>query len=187
MNVHHLDLTPSSAVDERSSRAGLRAVATFEAAKGIAVLGLGILLLFMHTHAEDYASSLLFHLHIDPDRRFAHALLDAAVTVTDARLLTIALAVLSYATVRFVEAWGLWNRRVWAEWFALLSGTLYLPWECLKLMERVDWQRVGVLAINVAIILYMLYVRISSYRQSKQRDGIEELADEHQTRETVAH
>lgn len=177
MDVHHLDLAPPTAIDERSSRAGLRAVASFEAAKGISVLALGILLIFMHTHAEDYASSLLFHLHIDPDRRLAHALLDAAVTVTDARLLTIALAAISYATVRFVEAWGLWNRRVWAEWFALLSGALYLPWECLKLAERIDWERIGVLAINVAIILYMLYVRISSTRTPK------EVTEEEQTLE----
>ena len=168
MEVEHASLTPSSAIDERTSRAGLRAVATFEAAKGAAVLLLGIVLLFVHTHAEDFISSLLFHLHIDPDRAVSHALLNAAQKFSDARLLTIAAALLSYVTVRFVEAWGLWNRRVWAEWFALLSGTLYLPWECLKLAERVDWERAGVLAINVVIVLYMLYVRIASCRPPKE-------------------
>ena len=168
MAVEHLSLAPPSAIDEHSSRAGLRAVATFEAAKGIAVLALGIFLLFMHTHAEDFISSLLFHLHIDPDRAVSHALLHAAQKLSDARLLTIAAAMLSYVTVRFVEAWGLWNRRVWAEWFALLSGTLYLPWECLKLAERVNWERAGVLAINVLIVLYMAYVRISSWKAEKE-------------------
>ena len=164
MDVHNLNLTPPAAIDERSSRAGLRAVATFEAAKGVAVVALGIFLLLVHSHAEDFTASLLFHLHIDPDRSVSHALLNAAEKLSDARLITIAAAVLSYATVRFVEAWGLWNRRVWAEWFALLSGALYLPWECLKLAERVDIERVGVLGINIAIILYMLWVRISSCR-----------------------
>jgi uncharacterized membrane protein (DUF2068 family) len=148
------------ALDVRSSPAGLRAVATFEALKGAAVLLLGIALLAFHKHAEDFAASLLFHLHIDPDRRLAHMLMDAATRLSDARLLTIAAAALTYCAVRWVEAWGLWNRRVWAEWFALLSGALYLPWEILKIVERVDWERVGVLVINVAIILYMLYIRI---------------------------
>lgn len=176
---HHLNFEPPSAIDERSSSAGLRAVATFEAIKGVGVVVLGIFLLFMHTHAEDFVASLLFHLHIDPDQKLSHALLNAAEKVTDARLLTIAAAVLSYATVRFVEAWGLWNRRVWAEWFALLSGTLYLPWECLKLAERVDWERGGVLAINVIIVLYMLWVRISSCRPPKCVNGetVEETVD----------
>lgn len=164
MDVHHANLAPPSAIDERTSAAGLRAVATFEATKGIAVLGLGILLFFVHSHAEDFTASLLYHLHIDPDRHLGLALMNAAAKLTDARLLTIASAVISYATVRFVEAWGLWNRRVWAEWFALLSGCLYLPWECLKLAERVDWERVSVLVINIAIILYMLYVRVQSCR-----------------------
>lgn len=164
MDVHHANLAPPSAIDERSSAAGLRAVASFEALKGIAVLALGILLLFVHSHAEDFTASLLYHLHIDPDRHIGHALMNAAAKVTDARLLTIAAAAVSYTTVRFVEAWGLWHRRVWAEWFALLSGCLYLPWECLKLAERVDWERVSVLVINIGIILYMLWVRIQSCR-----------------------
>lgn len=148
------------AIDERSSPAGLRAVATFEALKGIGVLALGILLFFMHRHAEDAALSLLFHLHIDPDRRLARMLLDAATKVSDARFLTIAVAVIIYTTVRFVESWGLWNRRIWAEWFALLSGAMYLPWEALKIAERADWERVGILLVNVVIIGYMLYIRI---------------------------
>lgn len=147
-------------IDARSSRLGLRAVASFEALKGIVVLALGVALLFVHQHAEDYAVNLLFHLHIDLDRRVSHMLLDAATKLSDARLLTIALAAMTYSTVRFIEGWGLWNRRVWAEWFALLSGALYLPWEILKLVERVDWQRVAVLVINIGIILYMLYIRI---------------------------
>lgn len=148
------------AVDERSSAAGLRAVATFEALKGIVVLVLGITLFAVHKHAEDLAASLLFHLHIDPDRRLGNMLMNAATKLSDARLLSIAAATLTYCTVRFVEAWGLWNRRVWAEWFALLSGAMYLPWEILKIAERADWERIGVLGVNVIIVLYMLEIRI---------------------------
>lgn len=157
-------LAPPQAVDEQSSPAGLRAVASFEALKGAAVLLVGVFLLFTHKHAEDFVEYLLFHLHIDPDRRLSQMLLDAATKLSDARLLTIAAAALAYTTVRFVEAWGLWNRRVWAEWFALLSGALYLPWELLKLVQRVDALRITVLVANLLIILYMLYIRIRACR-----------------------
>ncbi|MBV9760955.1 MAG: DUF2127 domain-containing protein [Acidobacteriaceae bacterium] len=149
-----------SAIDERASTAGLRAVAGFEALKGAVVLLLGLTLFILHRHAEDYAERLLYHLHMDPDRHFARAILNAALKLSDARLWTIAAATLTYCTVRFVEAWGLWNRRVWAEWFALLSGAMYLPWEILKVSERADWERIGVLAVNIVIVLYMLEVRI---------------------------
>lgn len=148
------------AIDERASTAGLRAVATLEASKGIVVLLLGLTLLFIHRHAEDFTEHLLYHLHMDPARRLGHMLINAATRVTDARLWTIAGATLTYSAVRFVESWGLWHRRVWAEWFALLSGAMYLPWEILKITERADWERISVLAVNVIIILYMLEVRI---------------------------
>src|SRR3982750_1838732 len=142
--------------DLRTSRAGLRAVASFEAFKGIAVVLLGLVLLIYHSHAEDLAEAMLDHLHIDEDRRIGQMLMHAASQVTDARLWTIAGAALTYATVRFVEAWGLWHRRIWAEWFALLSGTMYLPWEILKVAQRATAERIIVLAINVIIVLYML-------------------------------
>ncbi len=158
-SITHIQPVPQ-AVDDRSSKAGLRAVATFEALKGIAVLALGITLLLFHKHAEDLTERLLFHLHIDPDRRLAQMLMNAATRVTDARLWTIAAAMVTYCTVRFMEAWGLWNRRVWAEWFALLSGAMYLPWEILKIAERADWERIGVLGVNIIIVVYMLEIRI---------------------------
>jgi uncharacterized membrane protein (DUF2068 family) len=155
---------PPEAIDTHASLAGLRTVASFEALKGFAVLALGIALLFVHKDAETFADSLLFHLHISIDRRFAQSFLNAASKLSDARLWTIAAATFSYSTVRFVESWGLWHRRVWAEWFALLSGALYLPLEILKLAQYPDWEHVAVLLINIVIILYMLYIRISECR-----------------------
>lgn len=160
MSTSALQVHTPQAVDERSSATGLRAVASFEALKGIAVLALGITLLVVHQHAEDLTESLLFHLHIDPDRRLAQTILNAASRLSDARLWTIAAAMLTYCTVRFVEAWGLWNRRIWAEWFALLSGAMYLPWEILKIAQRSDWERIAVLGVNILVVVYMLEIRI---------------------------
>jgi len=151
---------PPVALDQRTSLAGLRAIATLEALKGIAVILLAITLVFIHKRVEDYMEALLFHLHVDVERRVGHALMNAASKVSEARLLTLLLAAASYSAVRFVEAWGLWNRRVWAEWFALLSGSLYLPWEILGIIEKASWERIGVLVVNVAIILYMLMIRV---------------------------
>ena len=150
--------------DLRTSSAGLRAVASFEAFKGALVVLLGIVLLMYHSHAEDIAESLLDHLHIGEDRRIGQMLMHAASQVSDARLWTIAGAAITYATVRFVEAWGLWHRRIWAEWFALLSGALYLPLEILKVAQRGTVERVVILVLNVIIVLYMLFIRIRERR-----------------------
>jgi len=154
------------AVDDRTSKAGLRTVAAFEALKGALVLVLGVALLAVRSHVQEIVENLLYHLHIDFDRRFGHMMLNAAATVSNAQWWAIGAAVGTYASVRFIEAWGLWNRRVWAEWFALLSGALYLPWELLKLVERVDWDRLVVLAINLLIVLYMLWIRLRESRDT---------------------
>jgi len=155
-----------SAIDDRASLAGLRTVASFEALKGILVIALASALLIWHAHLEDFAENLLFHLHIDPDRRLGHMLMNAAYKVSDARAWTILAAAITYSGVRFTEAWGLWNRRVWAEWFALLSGAMYLPWEILKIAERPDWERIAIFAVNVVIVLYMLEIRVRAVRGS---------------------
>jgi uncharacterized membrane protein (DUF2068 family) len=167
---------PPQAVDEHASVGGLRAVATFEAAKGLIVLllGLGILGL-LHKDVEAAAEGLLVHLHINPDRRLSHAFINAASHMTDAGLWMIFSAAVVYAGVRFTEAWGLWNRRVWAEWFALLSGALYLPWEIFKLVELPNWWHVSVFLLNIAILLYILNIRIAAYRDLA-REEVEDRA-----------
>jgi uncharacterized membrane protein (DUF2068 family) len=144
-------------------RAGLRAVAGFEASKGLLVLLLALGLLdLLHRDVEEVAENLLLRLHIDLNRRLAHAILDAASKLTDARLWTLAGVAVAYAGVRFTEAWGLWNRRPWAQWFALLSGALYLPWEVSKLGQRVNWVHAGVFVGNVIVLVYMGYLLLEA-------------------------
>ncbi len=164
----HRPRRPPHAIDERNP-AGLRAIAILEALKGVFVLLLGFgLLSLLHKDVEEVAENLLFHLHINPEHKFGEALLHAASKMTDARLWAFTAGAVSYAVVRFIEAWGLWNRRVWAEWFALLSGAMYLPFEIAKLIEKPNGLHLTVFATNVLIVLYMLYVRLDDLRAAPQ-------------------
>ena len=156
------------AVDEHASKAGLRTVAVFEAAKGILVLVLAATLVAMRDRMEDLTEELLYHLHIGFDHTWAQALLRGASDLSDMRIWTVLALALAYASVRFIEAWGLWYRRVWAEWFALLSGTLYLPFEVLKVVQHHHWIPVTVLAINLSIVLYMLEIRVREMRACRK-------------------
>jgi uncharacterized membrane protein (DUF2068 family) len=158
------------AVDEHASKTGLRAVAVFESAKGVLVLALAVTLMAVHHRIEDFAEELLYHLNIDFDHRWAQAFMQGASKLSDMRLWTILSVAFSYAAVRFVEAWGLWHRRVWAEWFALLSGALYLPIEILKVAERASWERLVVLGVNLVIVLYMLEIRVRELRSRENGD-----------------
>lgn len=133
--------------------ASLRAVAVFEASKGVlALVAGGGLLRFAHVHAQPIADGIAQHLHLNPasghPRVFARFLLD----VTDGELRLLALGAIAYAAFRFVEAWGLWRGLRWAEWFALATGALYLPVELYELIHTRHWAVAVVLAVNALIV-----------------------------------
>jgi uncharacterized membrane protein (DUF2068 family) len=137
----------------------LRAVATFELAKGMIVLlaACGILLLVHREDPWDIADGLLRLLHISPDHHFAQVFLDWADNLTEAKVWAVAAAAIAYSLLRFAEAYGLWYARAWAEWIALISGTIYLPFEIYKVAYRQSLFHISVLLINVAVVLYMVY------------------------------
>jgi uncharacterized membrane protein (DUF2068 family) len=137
----------------------LRMVASLELAKGMIVLlaALGVLLLIRREDPWDIADSLLKLLHISPDHHFAQVFLDWADSLTEAKIWTVAAAAVSYSVLRFVEAYGLWYARAWAEWIALISGALYLPFEIYKVVHRQNLFHISLLLVNLAVVLYMVY------------------------------
>ena len=151
-----------------SHKAGLRAVALFEALKGVlaVLVGFGLFSL-AHKDIGEFAEHLIHHLHLNPDRHVSQAFIHAAEKVTQGKILALAFGALAYASVRFIEAYGLWQAREWAEWFALLSGCLYLPWEIYELLRKPTPAHWSVLLINVGIVLYMAYLRMEVARTSK--------------------
>jgi uncharacterized membrane protein (DUF2068 family) len=150
---------PSAEPDQPTTLQILRAVATLEVTKGMIVLlaACGVLLLMRREDPWDIADGLLRLLHISPDHHFAQVFLDWADSLTTAKIWTVAAAALSYSVLRFLEAYGLWYARAWAEWIALISGAMYLPFEVYKLIHRQSLFHISVFLINVAIVLYMIY------------------------------
>jgi len=138
----------------------LRAVASFELSKGLVVLaaGCGVLLL-LHRNTSEIAQSLLTLLHISPDHRLAHLIMRQANRITDKKLWTFAGVAACYSIMRFVESYGLWKARAWAEWIALISGAMYLPFEVRELIRRLSLFHSALLIANLAVVLYMVYLR----------------------------
>lgn len=137
---------------------GLRAVAMLEAAKGAVVLlaGLGLFSL-IHHNVQELAEALVRHAHLNPASHRPRIFLEFAAKIDDARLLQLAAGAGAYALVRFIEAYGLWRERPWGEWFAAASGAVYLPFELNELFKRPNWLAASMLALNLAIVLFMLY------------------------------
>lgn len=144
----------------------LRAVASLELTKGLIVMlaGFGVLSL-RHHDVWGVADSLLYLLHVSPERHYARVFLDWADEVTDTKLLVIAMVAMAYSLLRFCEAYGLWRERAWAEWLALVSGALYVPFELWDLIHQPTWIRAGVLLVNLIIVAYMAYLRVEEHKR----------------------
>lgn len=148
---------------------GLRVVSFFEAAKGMLVLLAGFgLLEFIHKDLHLAAEHLVRRFHLNPARHYPRIFLDLADRVTDAQLWLLALSALLYAIVRFVEAYGLWLQRRWAEWFGLAAGGIYVPIELYEITRGVTWPKVVLLIVNSGVVGYLATVVYQTRRQREQ-------------------
>jgi uncharacterized membrane protein (DUF2068 family) len=144
---------------------GIRVVAVFEALKGVLVLSAGLgLLSLVHHDLQATAERLVRHSHLNPARHYPRIFIEAASHMNDSRLRSLAALAFLYAAVRFIEAYGLWQMRVWAEWFAIIAGSLFLPVEAYEMFRRATWMRGIVLLTNLFIVAYLVNVRLLSRR-----------------------
>ncbi len=158
----------------KSHLQGLRTVALVEISKGVLAVLFSIgLLSFRHKDIGDMIANFLDILHIDPAHEFAVKLVRMADRITPEKIEIVAAVALIYALIRFVEGYGLWNARTWAEYFAMISGAVYLPWEVWAFLRRPSWMHAVIILINVAVVLYIAYVRFAVHREHvREREAI---------------
>lgn len=151
---------------------GLRAVAVVEIAKGLLAIAFAAwLIMYRERDIGNMMANLLDRLHIDPAHEFAIKLVSLADRITPEKLgIAAAIAVL-YALIRFTEGYGLWYAKTWAEYFALISGAAYLPWEIYEFLRRPNWFHAAIIVINVFVVLYIAYVRVAVHSERVHTPG----------------
>ena len=137
----------------------LKGVALFEAFKGTLALlaALGVLSLIPRD-ARHLALELAARLHLNPGKNYPGVFVRLIEDMGSMELWLIAALVLTYAAVRFLEAYGLWRSRPWAEWLAAVSGGIYVPFELYELSRGFSWIKLAALILNVLVVAYMCYV-----------------------------
>jgi uncharacterized membrane protein (DUF2068 family) len=152
---------------------GLRSIAVFEAVKGLLVLAVGFGVWHLrHRDLDDFVDRLVSFLHLNPEGHLSNIFFKAADHLTEKNLVLVAIGALVYSIIRFAEAYGLWRARAWAEWFALISGTIYVPFEIHALFHHPNLIKWGILLINIAIVLYMAKLRMDAVRARRRRHGL---------------
>lgn len=146
-----------------ANRRALHGIASFEAFKGIAVLAgsVGILSL-VHHDVRHVVHELVAHLGMNPEGRYPSVLLQYADLLENANLRIIIAAALAYASLRFIEAYGLWNDLAWGKWVGALSGGIYIPFEVEHIIHKPSAIGGLVLTVNACIVGYLA---LQLYRQ----------------------
>jgi len=150
----------------------VKAIAVIEATKGLVVLIVSASLVpLLHENLQTLVLTLYEHMHLNPSSKYPHIFLQAASNLHNVHLLTLALGAAGYSLLRFVEAYGLFRNRAWAEVLSASSGAIYIPIEILDFIHKPSLLHISLLAFNIAVVSIMLYA-LYQRRKKKQDSGI---------------
>jgi len=149
---------------------GLLAIGLFKLVEAVFFLLVGVgALHFIHRDLGDAALRLAVRLRMDPEGRVVGFLLDRLDTITAHRLREIGVATFFYAGLRVTEGVGLVMEKPWAEYLTVGLTVSFLPWELYEIVRRMDWVRVGLLAVNIVVLAYLIW--LLRRKRSIQGDG----------------
>jgi uncharacterized membrane protein (DUF2068 family) len=108
-----------------------------------------------HTDLHAVVDAFLLRHRIDPETHYRKLFIESVARLAHQHVAQIVGLALAYALIRFVEGYGLWQEKHWAEWFAVISAGLYLPLELNHLARRPTLLTAGVILVNFAILVYL--------------------------------
>ena len=154
----------SPAVPNRSVTIFL--IALFKLTKGVllVIVGIGAHKL-LHRDVAETVAHWVDILRVDPDNRYIHRLLTHVLAVTPAQLKAASVGTFIYAGLLLTEGIGLLLRKRWAEYFTIITTAGLIPLEIYEIVHRMTTAKFVILAINVAIVVYL----IARVRQARPR------------------
>ena len=99
------------------------------------------------------------HFHYDLDHSPIVGTIQKTFSYHRSTLLVTAAALLAYALIEIVEAFGLWAARRWAEYLTVVATAAFLPLEVYELTEKVSYLKVGTLLLNLLAVVYILLAK----------------------------
>jgi uncharacterized membrane protein (DUF2068 family) len=136
---------------------GFRVIGALKLVSGVflAAAGFGIFRL-LNADLGATVERFVVRLHLDPENRLIHGALAAVSGVDRAHLKAVGAGTFAYALLHLVEGTGLLLRRRWAGYLTVgMTGSL-LPLELYEVARKLNGLRLGVLAANVAILIYLV-------------------------------
>ena len=136
----------------------IRLIAVFKFVKAGLLIALGVGV-FRLVHKD--LGSVIEHwceaMRLDPGSHFVNLALEKAAHVRPEQVKKLGLGSFLYAGLFLAEGTGLWLRKRWGEWLTVIITSSLVPVEIYEIYRRPSYVKVVVLALNVAIVVYLIY------------------------------
>lgn len=137
--------------------AGLRFIAGIKLAKGVLLTGIGVGFFHAINHnLGETMRKIANHLRIDPESHMFRLILEKTTNIEPRRLRTFGLISLLFAAELYAEGIGLWLNQAWAKYLLIVATAIFVPEEVRNCIVRFTWERLGLLAVNLALLVYVL-------------------------------
>jgi len=149
---------------QKPASQGLILIGLFKLVKALLLIMVGIgALRLLHKDIAHTITHWVDVLRVDPDNRFIHGIIARAFDVTPAKLKELSVGTFFYAGLLLTEGTGLLLRKHWAEYFTVITTVALVPLEVYELARHFTAVKLVVLAINIAIVVYLI-VRLHASR-----------------------
>jgi len=159
-------LIPPEAMTESPSRLsplhwrhnkGLVLIAAFKLGQALLFFAMGVgAFHLLHKDVDDVLENLAYHLRFNPESKFINFLLVKSSILDDRLLKRIVEVFFIYAGLDLVEGIGLYLEKTWAEYLTLVITASFLPLEIFEIFNKITLLRVGLLAVNAMVFMYLL-------------------------------
>ncbi len=152
--------------ERNESWATIIAIGIFKLLKGLLLLATGIgALSLLHKDVAATVQHWVELIRVDPDNELIHRFIGKLLPITPKQLKEISAGTFFYSALLLTEGVGLLLRQTWAEYFTVITTAALIPLEVYEIVERFTFVRVGVLVINVAIVVYLVWRVVQQRRK----------------------
>ncbi len=145
-------------------------IAAWKLVKAVVLLAVSIgLLRMVHRDLNEWAEGMVAFFRADPDNHYIHLFLSRVSGIDPRQLRTLGVGSFFYSTLLFVEGFGLWFEKTWAEYLTVFATGSLVPVELYELWLHPSRNKVIVLVINLAILWYLIWFLRGKKRAERER------------------
>lgn len=154
------------------SQRGLLLIGVFKLLKCLTLIAMGVGALKLLN--QDLAARMkdwIDALNLGPGRHYVYRILEKFSNLDPHKLKELSIGTFLYAGIYLTEGVGLVLRKRWAEYLTIISTAGFLPLEVYEILKRANFVRTGVLLVNVAIVVYLIWDLRSAGKRVREMEA----------------